>query len=51
VGKEVVITISVDATINLSATGSRKAPNAEVMFNNLAIYPSRRSVNDEKINT
>ena len=31
-------------TINLSATGSRKAPNFDVCFNFLAKYPSSQSV-------
>lgn len=33
-------------TINLSATGSRNAPNDEVTFHLRARYPSSQSVND-----
>jgi hypothetical protein len=39
------------ATINLSATGSKKAPKAEDWFHFLAKYPSNQSVIAAKTNT
>ena len=38
-------TMSAAQTISLSATGSRKAPNAEVWFQRRASQPSNQSVN------
>ena len=37
-------------TINLSATGSKKAPNAVEICHRRAKYPSNQSVNEAKAN-
>jgi hypothetical protein len=43
--------IKAAATMSLSATGSRKAPNGDVTLSLRARYPSRKSVSDAKTNT
>ena len=43
--------IRVEITKNLSAMGSKKLPNIVTKFLFLAICPSRKSVNDAKMNS
>jgi hypothetical protein len=51
VGYDIDIITNAAPTINLSATGSRKAPKLDVTFNLRARYPSNQSVIAAVMNT